>query len=70
MVQLHSITMVRAVHATAVLFLKTYEENGTTVEYLLPVCSKHNAIFFAHNPFKDGAYIEVPSSKNAKLQIQ
>ena len=48
-VQLHGPTMgtcgTHYSRFTAVLLLETYEDNGPTVEYLLPVCSKCNAIF-------------------------
>ena len=45
-VQLHGFTKsMRYTYYGCISFLKTYEENGPTVEYLIPVRSKHNAIF-------------------------
>ena len=55
-----ALLQVRTVRTTALPFLKTYEENSP-VECLLP---KRKHYVFAHNLFDDGAYIEVPSSKN------
>ena len=43
---LSNYTGVRSIYyGETVPFLKMYEENSPTVEYLLPVCSKRNVIF-------------------------